>query len=285
MARPLVFTTFSPTAYFVGRIVGEHAQVVCPVPEGEDPIYWRPSPEVIEQYQKADLIVINGAEYEKWVANAALPESRMVDTCARFKEQFITFEATTHSHGAEGQHTHEGIDGHTWMDPRNAIEQSAAIVAALKKRRPAQTHVWECGFQELVKDLETLDARFMALAKSAAHATIIASHPAYNYIARRNGIPIRNITMAPDEPLTDAAVASLHALAKGGPPSALLIVLWEEDPLDATRDRLEEEFGIRCVTFDPCENLGKASAGTGRDYLAVMRENLTKLETALADPH
>ena len=40
--EPVVYTTFYPTAYFTERIAGDRLKIVCPVPEGEDPIFWNP---------------------------------------------------------------------------------------------------------------------------------------------------------------------------------------------------------------------------------------------------
>lgn len=279
---PVLYTTFTPTAYFVSRIVGEHARVVCPVPEGEDPIFWKPSAEAIEQYQNADLIVINGAEYEKWVACAALPESRVVDISVTLRGELMTYQTTTHSHGSAGQHTHEGIDGHTWMDPWNAIQQSVAIVAELKKRWPADAREWDSGFDALVADLQSLDARLTELAKRGSTAVIIASHPAYNYIAKRYRITIHNVAMAPEEALSDASLASLQAVLRDHPTDSPRILLWEEEPLESTRRQLQTALMIRSVSFSPCENMGTSAGGGIPDYIGAMRDNVARLENALA---
>ena len=42
----------------------------------------QPSDELLAAYQRADLIVLNGAGFAKWVAGASLPPSRVVDTAA-----------------------------------------------------------------------------------------------------------------------------------------------------------------------------------------------------------
>ena len=132
-----VFTTFYPTHYFARRIGGELTEVICPCPANEDPAFWMPDDKTILSYQGADLIVVNGASFEKWLNKVTLPESRIVDTTKPFAKEFITIAgAVTHSHGPSGEHTHAGIDGHTWLDPINAIAQSSAIRDALCKLLP-----------------------------------------------------------------------------------------------------------------------------------------------------
>src|SRR5262245_43086820 len=62
-----VYVTNYPLEFFAKRIFGDEAEVHFPAPENEDPSFWNPAPEVIEKYQAADLILINGATYEKWI--------------------------------------------------------------------------------------------------------------------------------------------------------------------------------------------------------------------------
>ena len=44
---------------------GDRIEVSYPGPAGEDPAYWSPDAETIASYQKADLILLNGASYAK----------------------------------------------------------------------------------------------------------------------------------------------------------------------------------------------------------------------------
>ena len=74
-----------PLKYFAERIGGPHVNVTLPVTADEDPVYWVPGIEVIGQYQQADLILLNGAGYAKWVKKASLPRSKTVDTSRQLK--------------------------------------------------------------------------------------------------------------------------------------------------------------------------------------------------------
>jgi zinc transport system substrate-binding protein len=279
--KPVIYTTFYPTTYFVQRTVGEDATVVCPIPDGEDPSLWQPTPDVIRQYQGADLIVINGADFEKWLAAAALPLSRVVDSSASFRSEFVTFEKTTHSHGNQGTHTHEGIDGHTWMAPTNAIRQADAIKNSLVRRWPEHAARWEARFLSLRKDLEELDARLARISRQGSGALILASHPAYDYIAQRYALAIQNVHIEPDAPLDDSALSDIRARLANAPANSPRIMLWEEDPLPTTRDRLERELGIRSVTFQPCEVRSAEEQAANADYLSIMHRNLDRLSSAL----
>ncbi len=61
--KPIVYTVNYPLYYFASRIAGDAAEVVFPVPEDVDPAFWMPGTEEIAAFQKADLILLNGAGY------------------------------------------------------------------------------------------------------------------------------------------------------------------------------------------------------------------------------
>ncbi len=79
-----VYVVNYPLQYFAERIGGEHVKVVFPAPANVDPAYWMPDVKTISDYQQADLILLNGAGYAKWVNKVSLPRLRMVNTSAGF---------------------------------------------------------------------------------------------------------------------------------------------------------------------------------------------------------
>src|SRR5579871_1874060 len=98
--KPKVYVDSYPMRFFADRIGRDAVEVHFPIPKEEDPEFWKPDAATIEAYQKADLILLNGAGFSKWTANASLPIGNMVETSAGFKSKYITIEnAVTHSHG------------------------------------------------------------------------------------------------------------------------------------------------------------------------------------------
>lgn len=53
-----VYVVNYPLQYFAERIAGQHASVVLPVPEDEDPTFWIPDPATITAYQRADPLAL-----------------------------------------------------------------------------------------------------------------------------------------------------------------------------------------------------------------------------------
>ena len=125
-AEPLnVYVVNYPLQYFAERIGGPHVKVTLPVPADADPAYWVPSIADIGAYQQADIILLNGAGYAKWISKVSLSRAKTIDTSKGFKDRFITVkEIVTHSHGPGGEHAHEALAFTTWLDPMLAAARS-----------------------------------------------------------------------------------------------------------------------------------------------------------------
>jgi len=276
-----VLTTFYPTTYFAQRIsgglTGGDLEIVCPVPEGEDPIFWQPTAEQVGEYQRADLIVLNGAGFERWAANAALPSSRVVDTAEGFAAEFIMIESKTHSHGAAGAHTHEGLDGHTWLDPTNAVRQARVIGEALADAHPEHGEQILANYEDLERDLQTLDAEFRTLPIDGVR--LLASHPAYNYLSRRYNWGVTSFDLDPGEAVTAEQLAGIEA-AKQTPAGGRTVMLWESEPIESSIAALES-VGITSVVFSPAETVDPARLAAGEDYLSIMQANIERVRDAL----
>ncbi len=100
-----VYAVNYPLEYFAQRIGGVQEKVNFPIPETENPATRTPTSDVIREYQKTDIILLNGAGYAKWIEMATLPASKLVNTSSEFKDRDITVEnAVSHSHGNQERH-------------------------------------------------------------------------------------------------------------------------------------------------------------------------------------
>ena len=270
-ATPVVYTVNYPLAYFAERIGGDRVQVVFPAPADVDPAYWSPDAETIAAYQQADLILLNGADYAKWVQRATLPQTRLVDTGAAFSDRLIELRGTTtHSHGTEGEHEHGGWAFTTWLDPELATLQAEAVTRSLAGLLPGREAELNERFTALAADLGELDRRLAAAAADVDGEPLIFSHPVYQYLVRRYDLNAVEVHWEPDEAPTGHAWEHLEELLQSHPAKWML---WEGTPLPEIASRLEE-LGIATAAFDPCGNRPEL-----RDYLTVMAANAAALES------
>ena len=125
--KPVVITFDYPLFFFTSQIAGAALDVRMPDIEG-DPAVWTPDGKDIELLQQADLLILNGAGYESWLAFTSVPAGSLLDTTAHVQDRLLKIEkAIVHQHGPAGVHTHKGTVSTTWLDPQLAIEQTRAV--------------------------------------------------------------------------------------------------------------------------------------------------------------
>ncbi len=267
-----IYVVNYPLKYFAERIAGEHATVVFPAPADVDPAYWMPDAKTISDYQRADLILLNGANYAKWVNKVSLPRFRMVNTSEAFKDRYIeAAEILTHSHGAEGKHAHEALAFTTWIDFSLAAEQAKAIAKALNRKKPSLEDIFQRNYQEIEKDLLKLDRDMKALVSKDISKPFTVSHPVYDYLARGYGLNIKSVHWEPDEVVDDRQLMELQNILKDHPAKWMI---WEGEPIKESVEKLKA-IGMQSVVFDPCGNTPDQG-----NFISMMQENVENLKAA-----
>lgn len=261
-----------PLAYFAGRIGGDLVDVLYPVPGEVDPAFWNPSAEDVGTFQAADLVLLNGATYAKWLPKVTLSASKMLNTSATFAGLYIAIEdAETHVHGLSGEHAHTGTAFTTWLDFIQAAAQAEAIRAGFTASRPQHAATFAANFATLEMELMDLDRQLTALAAEIGGRPVVASHPVYQYLARRYDLNLKAVKW---EPLIVPAESLWRELAEMLATHSAGWMIWEAKPETASVGRLEE-MGVQSLVFDPCQN--KPVTG---DYMSVMRANVKALGAA-----
>ena len=273
-AGPLiVYTTFYPTCFFSTVIGGSHVKAINPVPPDEDAIFWVPPDDLIERYwNEADLMVLNGAGFAKWVKKTMLPEDKLVNAGEEFEDDLIKIvDAVTHSHGQAGEHAHAGIDPHTWLDPHVAMGQCKRIARAFIEKDPDNKADYEKNLAALVKRMEGLDTRLKKLTEGYDGTTILASHPAYNYLARQYGWNVKSFDFDPEKLPGPASLLELKSFLAENVSCRHL--LWESEPTAEVKAVFSEEFALEQVVFSPVE----AAPAEGLDYVSMMGKNIDRI--------
>ena len=266
-----VQTSCFPVHYLTQRVAGDRADVTLILPAGEDPPDWTPPAEAVAALQGADLIVINGAGFEGWVGTTTLPEDKLVDSAASLPEPFVELEETTHSHGKDGEHSHKGIDPHTWSDPLMAIAQAEAIQKALSRVDPSHGDTYRSNFEALKDELTRLDQSFREAVSGYDGELLATSHPAFNYLGRRYGLKLQNFGFEPDELPGDEA---LHDFAHELKHHGLKRMLWEAQPTDEVRAKFEGA-GAEVLFLDPLE---QPQGDAPYDYMKQAQANVDRLK-------
>ncbi|MBL6721762.1 MAG: zinc ABC transporter substrate-binding protein [Planctomycetes bacterium] len=271
-----VLTASWPVSSLAERLAPVDVPVRCALPAGEDPITWDPPREVVAGFQRATLVVLNGAGLEGWTEHASLPSSRTVDTSAALGSRLLEQSGTVHSHGPAGEHTHGGVDPHTFLDPTLLVPMAGALRDGLARAFPEDRAGIEERASALMEDLRALNEEHLALAKALEGHRLVASHPAYDYLARTFGWDLTNLDLDPEAPLDEGTLAAVREAVGSG----ALALLWESAPLPATATRLQEELGIPSIVWSPAEAPDPDRDG---DFLSIQQQNISRLLALVQD--
>lgn len=267
----LVYTSNYPLYFFANRIGGDFLNLEFPASESTDPAYWQPDPVAISAMQQADLVLLNGASYEKWLGKVSLPTSRLVNTTDGLEERFIPLEeAVTHSHGPGGEHEHSGTAMTTWLDLSLALKQAEAVKKALILKFPGQKADFDEAFTQLEAELMQLDTDLESITVANPELHVVFSHPVYQYFEQRYKVKGTSLHWEPDVMPDEEQWKELSHIVEDHQGKWMV---WEDEPLTEISSRLES-LGIRSIVFNPCGNLPEEG-----DFLSVMKSNLESLRT------
>ena len=266
---PVVYTVNYPLAFFAERIAGDRMEIVFPEMEG-DPAFWSPPAEEIAAYQQADLILLNGAGYARWVQQVSLPPAKLINTSKACSDQYIFIDgAAAHSHGGGEKHAHGEIAFTTWLDPQLALQQADAIRDVFSIRWSEYAAEFDTNFELLEQELNDLDAALKTAFATLNGAPLVGSHPVYQYLTRRYSLNLQSVHWEPDALPDPTMVRNLDDLLET---HAAKIMLWEGEPLEAVK-LIAEKKGLQTLVFDPCGNRPEEG-----DYFSVMQANLKNVE-------
>jgi len=266
--KPTVIASNYPLYFFTQKIAGDVIDVHFPEIEG-DPAMWAPGGQELADLQNSDLLILNGAGYESWLAFTTLPGGHLLDTTANVQTMLLPIEnETVHQHGPAGKHSHQGTAFTTWLDPQLAIEQARSVMQGLSELRPEQSGLFNSNFEELKLELEQLDQSLAQVFTRLGDQAVVFSHPVYQYLQHRYGINGRSMHWEPDsEPGTKEWIDFSNLLREH--PATLMI--WEATPMDSVQNKLQQ-MGVDSVMFDPTGNLPDQG-----DFFSVMDYNLLRL--------
>jgi zinc transport system substrate-binding protein len=264
-----IFTVNYPLEWAAKQLVEEGAEVRFPAPDAIDPAFWQPDLNIVSAYQQADLILLNGADYAHWLSRVSLPENRLVHTSHTFSDRLITADTgPAHSHGPEGDHSHDGVEFTVWLDLSLYLQQVRAISDVLANKLPQLADNIAARKAELIDQFTAMDVQLSKLGNDLNGAPVLYSHPVYQYFERRYKFNGRALHWEPQELPSNQDWSELDTLLKQHPAT---IMLWEDEPLPETRARLKQQ-GVEVVVFRPMGN--RPPEG---DFFSEMKANIDRL--------
>lgn len=143
----------------------------------QDPHTFEASASIAHDVGAADIVVVNGADYDPWM-------DRIVAATRRPARQVIDIAALL------GRNP--GDNPHLWFDPAAMPAFGRAFAAALDHSDPAHRADHAAKLEAFLASLQPLDARVAGLRAKYAGVDVTATEPIFGLLARAIGLTVRN---------------------------------------------------------------------------------------------
>jgi zinc/manganese transport system substrate-binding protein len=143
----------------------------------QDPHLFSATPSVARALAAADIVIVNGADYDPWMAGllAAQPTpNRVVITVAQLLGR------------------KPGDNPHLWYDPAAMPALAQALTRALIAKDPANTSTYQQNATRLFDSLAPIRARIATLRAKFSGTKVTATEPVFGLMAAALGLEMRN---------------------------------------------------------------------------------------------
>jgi ABC-type Zn uptake system ZnuABC Zn-binding protein ZnuA len=255
------------------NVVGDHLVVESLMPVDADPHAYQPSPQDAVKISNADVLIINGANLEAFIAPILQNASG--------KQKIISASAgLTPRSDPSGQNP--AGDPHFWLDPNNVINYVENIRDGLSLMDPAGKPVYAANAQKYIVELQSLDSWIKEQVKLVppAHRQLVTNHETFGYFAERYGftvigaiVPSVTSGAAPSAQELATLIDQIHS-------AGVSAIFLEAGTNPQLADQIASETGVKVVTGLYTHSLS-LPGGPAATYIAMMNYDVTVIVEAL----
>jgi zinc transport system substrate-binding protein len=274
-----VVASFYPLYEFASRVVGDRAEVSSLVPAGVEPHDWEPTAEDVSRGRATDVMVINGAGFERWVDEM---EAKAVANTS----EGIEFNYKEGKELGDDEHGHGDATGggvvnpHIWLDPILAKHQIGKIRDVMVSSDPANADYYNQNADRFTAELDSLDAFIRSELADCDKSDFIAFHDAFIHFSERYGLRQHSIHgVSPEGEILPQTMQQIIELAN----EFDINVIYSEDLIDSRlADTIANEIPDgKVLVLSPIEGIGNEEQAAGIGYIDKMKQNIANLKEGL----
>ncbi|GHT01196.1 periplasmic divalent manganese/zinc-binding lipoprotein [Synergistales bacterium] len=276
-----VIATIFPPYDFAREIAGDKANVTMLLPPASESHSFEPTPRDIIAIQNCDVFIYVGGESDEWVngvlsgvITSGMKIMTLMDCVEAVKEEVV-----------EGMESKEEInseyDEHVWTSPRNAKLIAQKISDTLSEVDAANADTYKQNTARYLAELDELDAKFQAVADSAARKTIVfGDRFPFRYFADAYGLAY--FAAFPGcSTETEPSAATVKFLIDKINAEHIPVVFQIELSNGRMAAAISESTGAKTLLLHSCHNISKSDFESGVRYLDIMTRNAEALKEAL----
>lgn len=267
-AKLKVMGAFYPLYEWARQVGGERIEAVNLVSVGAEPHEYEPNPRDIRRIHEMDIAMDMGASFQPGL-------DRVLRGVRGKKPIRLTVSEGVSLKPMPGAGKDAPPDMHIWLDPVLSQQVVKKIAAVLAQADPPGRTIYEANAEAYVKKLEALDREYSAGLAACQHKEVITSHAAFAYLLERYGL--RQLAIRGLSPNTEPSPRQLARLATLAKERGIKAIYYETLVSPKMAETLAREVGAKTLVLNPIEGLTTAEQAQGKDYLALMRDNLANL--------
>jgi ABC-type Zn uptake system ZnuABC Zn-binding protein ZnuA len=262
-----VITTSLDLKSLTEAVGGNRLEVESLTAADQDPHTFDVKPAQLARLRKAALIVRVGLDHEPWLARLPLAGVAVVDAS---KSVRLLQTEVPRLRLERRAHVHAFGNTHYWLDPRNAQQITASILAGLVALRPGEKVEFEAKRDRFLSRLNERIAVWEKTLERFRGTKVVVVHDSWSYFADRFGLQI--VAAAEPHPGIPPSPAELAILFKRMRESNVRVLIADPHANPALVQQISEKAGAKSVTLLP----------SGTDYIALFEENVKRLSASLA---
>lgn len=267
-AKLKVVGAFYPLYEWARQVGGERVEATNLVSLGAEPHEYEPNPGDIRRIHETDVVFKLDPSFQPGL-------DRILRGVRGKKPIRVTVTEGISLKARPGSGKDAPPDLHIWLDPVLSQQLVRKIAAILTQADPAGRTAFEANAEAYIKKLEALDHEFRAGLATCQRQEVITSHAAFAYLLERYGL--RQFAIRGLSPNTEPSPRQLARLATLAKERGIKTIYYETLVSPTIAETLAKEVGAKTLVLNPIEGLTGAEQAQGKDYLALMRENLANL--------
>ncbi|MGB8078932.1 MAG: zinc ABC transporter substrate-binding protein [Pseudolabrys sp.] len=209
------------------QIGGDHVAVVSIMSNpDQDPHLFETTPATVRQIAKAQIVIVNGANYDPWM-------EKLLAATSRAGRVVITAADLT---GRKA-----GDNPHLWYDPATMPAVATAFADALTKTDTVHASDYAARLKATLETLERITARVAHLKAKHAGAVVTATEPVFGPMAEALGLTMRNqrfqLAMMND---TEPSARDLAAFERDLKERKVRVLIYNSQVSEKLTERLRE---------------------------------------------
>jgi zinc transport system substrate-binding protein len=267
----------------VKNIAQSSVKVINILPLGVDPHSFEPTPKLMAEIEKSDLVLFNGAGLEPWTdgfsfKNKAVNVSKYVHL-RELKTEEEHKDEDEHEHHKHEHHDHKGVDPHYWLDFANMQKVVLLVRDELTALSPENTKMYEDNAKSYIAMLEKLDAAYKKKLKSCKLDVVVVNHNALGYLSDAYGFKVESLSgLSPEDQPSPKDLMRVFEHIKS---ENISTIFFENFVSDKAIRAVANDAKVELEVFHVLGNITADEVAKNLSYEDIMYLNLEKLSKAL----